>query len=186
MRRKRQPRSSIKTFQTVLRRAEALTCSFSCVFLIAFFLCAGKGRAAGGAEVNLPQGDMGLASLKMGAALLLVIGVIFGLYYLSRKIRDGRFSLNRYSAMRVIGSLSLAPKRSIALVEVCDEWLVLGIGTESITLLRRIEDPPVKNSEAITPTGGGTSGSFQSLLRRKIKRPTTGNSSTREKDGTPG
>lgn len=135
-------------------------------------------------EANFPQGNMGMASLKMGAALLLVIGVIFGLYYLSKRIRDSRFSLNKYSTMRVIGSLSLAPKRSIALVEVCGEWLVLGIGMESVTLLRRIEAPPVNDNETMSTTGG-TVGSFQSLLRRKIKRPTTGNSGTREKNGTP-
>jgi len=180
----KQSRSSIEILHIVLRKAGVLVCPFFFTFLITFLLSVRPGKAAGPLEANLPEGNMGMASLKMGAALLLVIGVIFGLYYLSKKIRDSRFSLNKYSTMRVIGSLSLAPKRSIALVEVCGEWLVLGVGTESITLLRRIEDPPVNNNEAILNTGG-TIGSFQSLLRRKIKRPTTEDSSSREKDGTP-
>jgi flagellar protein FliO/FliZ len=185
MRWEKQSRLPMKILHTVLRKAGVLTCSFLCTFLTAFSMSIGIGKAAGNAEANLPQGDMGMASLKMGAALLLVIGMIFGIYYLSKRIRDGRFSLNRNPAMRVIGSLSLASKQSIALVEVCGEWLVLGVGAESITLLRRIEDPPVNNNEAISTTGG-TNGSFQSLLRRKMKRSITGNVSTREKDGTPG
>ena len=116
----------------------------------------------------ISDGNMGMASLKMAAALLLVIAVIVALYYLSKKIKDGRFSLNRYPAMRIIGSLSLAPKRSIALVEVCGEWLVLGVGTETITLLRRFEDPPTTNND--TASSGSRVGGFQSLLRKKMKR----------------
>jgi len=184
MNREKQSWPAMKLLHTVLRKAGVSTCSFFFTFLI-FFMSVRGGKAAGPGEANLPPGDMGMASLKMGAALLLVIGMIFGLYYLSRKIRDGRFLLNKYPAMRVIGSLSLAPKRSIALVEVCGEWLVLGVGTESITLLRRFEDPPGNNNEAVSSTGG-TNGGFQSLLRRKIKRQLTGKSSTREKNGTPG
>lgn len=149
-----------------------------------FLLLAGSSLSAGDAEAGLPPGDMGMASLKMGAALLIVIAMILGLYYLSRKLRDGRFLVHRYPAMKVIGSLNLAPKRSIALVEVCGEWLVLGIGTENITLLRRFEEPPVNNTESL-PAGIESSGGFQALLRRKLKREPTGSSDRREKDGTP-
>ena len=131
----------------------------------------------------ISDGNMGVASLKMAAALLFVIAIIFVLYYLSKKIKDGRFSLNRYPAMRIIGSLSLAPKRSIALVEVCGEWLVLGVGSETITLLRRFEDPPTTNNDAAS--SGSRGGGFQSLLRRKMQRSSTGDGSIRDKNGTP-
>jgi len=132
----------------------------------------------------ISDGNMGMASLKMAAALLFVIAIIFVLYYLSKKIKDGRFSLNRYPDMRIIGSLSLAPKRSIALVEVCGEWLVLGVGTETITLLRRFEDPPTTNNDAAS-SGSKVGGGFQSLLRRKMQRSSTGDGSIRDKNGTP-
>jgi flagellar biosynthetic protein FliO len=157
--------------------------TFALFFFTILPICAAG--AAGDGPPTIPDGNMGMASLKMGAALLLVIAMIFALYYLSRKIKDGRFSLNRYPAMRIIGSLSLAPKRSIALVEVCGEWLVLGVGTETITLLRRFEDPPTTNNEAVS-SGSGTGGGFQSLLRKKIKRSSSVNGSIREKNGTPG
>jgi flagellar biosynthetic protein FliO len=143
--------------------------------------------AAGAADdgsAAVSDGNMGMASLKMAAALLFVIAIIFALYYLSKKIKDGRFSLNRYPAMRIIGSLSLAPKRSIALVEVCGEWLVLGVGTETITLLRRFEDPPTTNNDAAS-SGSKLGGGFQSLLRRKMQRSSTGDGSIRDKNGTP-
>ena len=185
MKRENQSGPRKKISNTPLGGAGVLTWSIFWIFVVIFAVSVRTGTAAGDAATRFPEGNMGMASLKMGAALLLVIGLIFGLYYLSRKIRDGRFSLNRYPAMRVIGSLSLAPKRSIALVEVCGEWLVLGVGAESITLLRRIETPPLDGNGAVSGTAGNN-GSFQSFLRRKIKRSTTGNESTREKNGIPG
>ena len=52
--------------------------------------------------------------------------------------------------MRILGMLQLAPKRAIALVEVCDQWLIVGVGTENVTLISKIEPPPTpcdNNSE---------------------------------------
>jgi len=44
--------------------------------------------------------------------------------------------------MRILGTLNLAPKRAIALIEVCDQWLIVGIGTENVTLISRLDQPP--------------------------------------------
>jgi flagellar biosynthetic protein FliO len=151
-----------------LKRTRMWAGIFTFVPFFSAILPAWAADAADDGPAAISDGNMGVASLKMAAALLLVIAVIVALYYLSKKIKDGRFSLNRYSAMRVIGSLSLAPKRSIALVEVCGEWLVLGVGTETITLLRRFEDPPTTNND--TASSGSRVGGFQSLLRKKMKR----------------
>jgi flagellar biosynthetic protein FliO len=133
-------------------------------FLMTFFFptIAGAGDVSGG----LPQGDMGAATIKMLGALLLVLGIIIGLFYLAKRLRWGRLSFNRYPAMRMIGTLSLAPKRSVAMVEVCGQWLVLGVGSETVTLLCRLDNPPVLESSGKLESGN--SSGFQSLLRKKI------------------
>lgn len=152
---------------------------------IAFFssvsLAIDIAKAAGNTETVLPEGDLRLASLKMAAALVIVIGIIVVLFYLSKRFGGGRFSLNGSPAMRVIGSLSLAPKRSIALVEVCGEWLVLGIGTETITLLGRVEVPPTIDD--MIPSENGAHCTFKSLLMKKVRRPPQGTGSASERDG---
>ncbi len=124
--------------------------------------------AAGDGTGGLPQGDMGAATLRMLGALLLVVVIIIGLYYLARRLRWGRLSLNRYPAMRMIGSLNLAPKRSVAMVEVCGQWLVLGVGSETVTLLCKLQEPPVSESSGASESGN--SSGFQTLLRQKILR----------------
>jgi flagellar biosynthetic protein FliO len=138
---------------------------FGCLSMSFFFPAfAGAEDGSGG----LPQGGMGAATVKMLGALLLVLAVIIGLYYVARRLRWGRLSFNRYPAMRMIGSLSLAPKRSVAMVEVCGQWLVLGVGSESVTLLCRLEEPPARESSGASESGNRSG--FQSLLRQKILR----------------
>ncbi len=171
--------------RTAARKTGGWSCFLFFVVSSGVILFESASIAAADSETTLPQGSLGMASLKMGAALFIVIGMILGLYYLSRKLRDGRFVNRKASSMRVIGSLSLAPKRSVALVEVCGEWLVLGIGTESITLLRRFENPPANPSEVMSP-GGERSGTFQTLLRRTMGRSATGISRPGQKDDRAG
>ncbi len=64
--------------------------------------------------------------------------------------------------MRVLSSLSIAPKRSIALVEIRDEWLVVGVGTDSVTLLTRMDRP--EEAPAAETSGTPASQSFRTLL----------------------
>jgi flagellar protein FliO/FliZ len=179
------PIPAITTIRAALRKAGVRAWFLFCGVFSGVILLESASVAAGDSETTLPQGSMGMASLKMAAALFIVIGMILGLYYLSKKLRDGRFLLKRSPSMRVIGSLSLAPKRSVALVEVCGEWLVLGIGAESITLLRRFEEPPANPAE-VMPPGSEGSNTFQTLLRRTIRRPATGISRAGQKDDRAG
>ncbi len=44
--------------------------------------------------------------------------------------------------MRILGTLNLAPKRAVALVEICDQWLIIGIGTENVSFISKLDRPP--------------------------------------------
>ncbi len=111
--------------------------------------------------------DLTLSALKTAGSLLIILGLIACLFYSLKRLRFGSAAGPGLSRMRVLTTLSLAPKRSIAIVEVLDEWLVVGVGTDSVTLLTRI-DRPEGLGAAETAVNNKTEGGFRSLLRSKI------------------
>jgi flagellar biosynthetic protein FliO len=105
---------------------------------------------------------LGMLSIKMFISLIIMLGLLFGLLFIVKRLKLGPLAGNRGPAMRLLGFLSLAPKKGIALVEVCNQWFVVGVGAESVSLISKIDRPeggPVYNTGA---TGGGTV--FQSIL----------------------
>ena len=106
--------------------------------------------------------DFDMNSIKMLTSLIIILGAIVLLFFLLRRLRLSPLMNGRSPVMRTLGTLNLAPKRAVALVEICDQWLVVGIGTESVTLISKIDRPP----DADTPGLGIPSNEsrFSSLL----------------------
>jgi flagellar biosynthetic protein FliO len=77
----------------------------------------------------------------MAGSLVLIIGLILVFVYLLKRYHIGPLSSNRSPVFKLLGTLSLAPKRSIALVEINKQWLVLGVGTERVNLLSKMDRP---------------------------------------------
>ncbi|UCD11194.1 MAG: flagellar biosynthetic protein FliO [Nitrospinaceae bacterium] len=93
------------------------------------------------AEEELPL-EILPSSLKMLSMLALVLGLMFILFYGFKKFVLKGTPFGRYDRwMRVLGTSFLGPKKSIALVEVAGEVLVLGMANDNISLLSRIDDP---------------------------------------------
>ena len=109
--------------------------------------------------------DFGSAFIKMIGALLLILGLIMLLLYLLKRLRLRSLSLENYPEMRLIGMLNLAPKRSLALVELLDQWLLVGIGSENVTLISKFKRPVEMDHIATPETGKGMR--FLSLLQEK-------------------
>jgi flagellar biosynthetic protein FliO len=121
--------------------------------------------------------DMGSASFKTFGALILILGVILLVFYMLRRLQIGPMSLNRYRQMRLMGTLSLGPKRSVALVEICGQWLVLGVGSETVNLLFRFDEvPEVFSQESVSSENGK---GFRAILHRAI----TGNTQSKVQGG---
>ncbi len=95
-------------------------------------------------EDNLSVGkpDLFSASLKMTYTLILVLGLIFVVFYLFKKfgLKDIVFG-GEGKPIKVLSTGFLAPRKSIALVEVAGEVLVLGIAHDRISLLGNVQDP---------------------------------------------
>jgi len=91
-----------------------------------------------------------------------MLGLIFALVFILKRLKMGPLSGDRFPPMRLMGTLSLAPRKGIALVEVCDQWLVLGISAENVNLISRVDRPAC---DAVPETGNTGSGNvFQSIL----------------------
>lgn len=110
-------------------------------------------------------GEFGIPALKMFGSLILILGLIVFLSYWLKRLRPGTLSSGKTPAMRLVGTLNLAPKRAVALIEVCDEWLLVGVGTESVTLISKVEPPPQQDRP--DAGWGGQESKFQTILRGK-------------------
>jgi flagellar protein FliO/FliZ len=76
----------------------------------------------------------------MLASLSIVVGMIFLAYYLANRFLKGNLmkkSVPRY--IRVVESRFLAPKKSLMLVEVGGEYLLLGSTDSGLSLLKQVD-----------------------------------------------
>jgi len=78
---------------------------------------------------------------KMFSSLALVLGVMFLVFYIFKKfvLKNGLMGGNTQT-IKVLGTGVIGPKKSVSLVEVAGEVLVLGISNDNISLLSKIED----------------------------------------------
>lgn len=83
--------------------------------------------------------DLLFSSLKMLAALALVLAIMVGCFYIFKKTLGHKLGLSgKNRLIRVISTVYIGPKKSITLVEVAGETLVLGISGDQMTLLSKM------------------------------------------------
>ena len=102
--------------------------------------------------------DGGLAGpiVKTLAALALVLAVLMGLYLFLRRLLPGQGpGLAGSGGLRLLGRLLLGPKKGVALVEVADRVLVLGLSEQNVNLLATIDDPEQVRRLSAARTGFG-------------------------------
>jgi flagellar protein FliO/FliZ len=102
----------------------------------ALLLPAGAG-AAGAALGGGPDLAGGLA--QMVGSLILVIGIILILYYLAGRFMKARPQGGSFGYIRVVETRHLAPKKSLVLVEVGGEYLLLSNSGEGVNFVKQVE-----------------------------------------------
>ena len=102
------------------------------VLTILLFLIATPAWADSGSPDLLP------ASLKVFGSLAVVLGIVLVLYVLARKGMGGLLPAAKSGAIRIVETRHLGAKKSLCLVEVRGEELLLGVGGERIELLSRL------------------------------------------------
>jgi flagellar protein FliO/FliZ len=88
--------------------------------------------------------------LQATLALLLIIGLLFGVTWAARKVSGGK--MFGQGNMRVISGIALGPRERIVLIEVDDQWLVIGIVPGQIRTLHSLP----KGSDVASGVGAGT------------------------------
>lgn len=74
--------------------------------------------------------------LQATLALALIVALLLGLAWLARKV-SGSKGFGQ-GGMKVIGGVALGPRERIVLLEVGDEWLVIGVVPGQIRTLHRM------------------------------------------------
>jgi flagellar biosynthetic protein FliO len=100
----------------------------------------------------------------MVGSLAMVLGLILVLFYAVKRFRPRSFHSTQVPEMRLLGTLNLAPKRALALVELRDQWMVVGVGTDSVTLVTKMDRPPEPEPEEAPVRRSGRN--FQSFLQQ--------------------
>jgi flagellar protein FliO/FliZ len=116
------------------------------------------GAAGGGGP------DLAASLAQTVGSLILVIGIILILYYLAaRFMKVPQGGPSRY--IRVVETRHLAPKKSLVLVEVAGEYLLLSNSGEGVSFIKQVE--MLEEIEVVDEHGYATLIPIQ--LRNKLK-----------------
>lgn len=85
--------------------------------------------------------DFATEALKMAGALIAVLVLMGGAAALVKRYLGGDGGIGGAPALRVVGGLRLGPGKSVILVELAGEVLVLGATAKDLTLLTKVDDP---------------------------------------------
>ena len=122
--------------------------AFTAAFLLTFALPARALAAVKGPNESTPvnlggQAQQHAASTGSGGSffrmlfgLLVVVGVIYGVYWVLKKVKDGKEERASGSGLSTIATLPLGPNRSLHMVRAGGEVVILGVGEAGVTPIR--------------------------------------------------
>ena len=123
-----------------------------------FLLLPSLACASDGLEV---AGSLG----QMVGSLVLVIGIILVLYYLAGRYLKLPQGGSHFGYIRVVETRHLAPKKSLVLVEVAGEYLLLSNTGEGVSFIKQVD--MVEDIEVVDERGYATL--IPAGLRNKLK-----------------
>jgi len=136
-----------------LRNIKAKCIVFICLIILSIILIdvsAGKENQSVNTNDNTySQGYDGFGdTVRLLTSLLFVLALIVGGVYLLKKVPlYKRFAIGIKNPVSILSSISLGQKRSISVVRVADEILILGLTNTSISLLSKMKADEYCNSE---------------------------------------
>ncbi|MGD8342680.1 MAG: flagellar biosynthetic protein FliO [Desulfobacterales bacterium] len=113
--------------------------------------------------------DMLTTSLKMLAALALVLAGLGAFFYFSKRLLQKNIGVSGGKLIRVLASQYIGLKKNIALVQIPGAILVVGIAGDTICLLTKIDDPSILDSIQ-GPAGERITPSFSEHLNKLTRR----------------
>src|SRR4051794_19691078 len=86
--------------------------------------------------------------------LAVVLGVIYGLHWVLKQVKSSKDSAEAGEALETVASLSLGTNRSLHLVRVGGEIVLLGAGEHQITPIRRYSEAEAHSLGLLEPAPG--------------------------------
>jgi flagellar protein FliO/FliZ len=93
-----------------------------------------------GGAAQAAQTSTGGSLVRTIFGLLIVLGVIYALYWLLKKAKKAKESAGSGTGMETIASLTLGTNRSLHLVRVGSEIVLLGAAEHAVTPIRRYSE----------------------------------------------
>lgn len=130
------------------------------LLLVSVPLRAEESAAARDAAANTARAPDTLATvMSLGAGLLAVVAIIYGCAWLIRRM-SGMTGMNN-NAIKVVSVLAIGARERIALVEVGQQQILLGITPTAIRTLHVFDEP-------VVDPGSAGSGDFARKLQSMI------------------
>lgn len=121
-----------------------------CSFLLLAPLTALAAEPAARAATPMAGSDVGSQLMQLVFGLLLVIGLIFALAWVMRRVQQ--IGPRGNQAIRLVASQALGPRDRLLLVQVGGEQILLGISAGRITPLHVLKEPVLQGeSESVAP-----------------------------------
>ncbi len=150
----------MRRFFSLSRQPRGIRCAPALYFALLADQTAAQTAAPEGLGVPL------MTILQTGLALALVIGTLFFVAYLLRRINGGR-GFGSHGPLRVVGGLMLGARERIVLVEIGDTWLLVGLVPGQIRTLHVLPKGEIEH------TGDGEK-LFTQWLKQIVERRNEG------------
>lgn len=98
-------------------------------------------------------------------ALLVVLAALFAFLWLLRRLTP--LQTGAQGVVRVVGGVMLGTRERLVVVEVADQWLLLGVAAGGVTHLHTMPRPPVEPGQAAIPTTRPFASKLAELLTRQ-------------------
>lgn len=134
-------------------------------------VCAQEAATTATATMGTADSPMTGHLLQTTLGLLFVIGLLFALVWLLKKLGIGNHQ-RRGGFYKTLATSALGPREKIVLIEVGDTWLILGMTSQSINTLHSMPAGSIELEEFQNPAA-----SFAKMLDR-MKTGKAGNSTT--------
>lgn len=103
--------------------------------------------------------------LQIGLALAAVIALMLAAAWLMKRL--GPIATNNRVAMKVVGGLSIGNRERIIVVEIADQWMVLGVTAQQITSLLTI---PKQEMPVVEHAASDAKASFSYWLKKTLEK----------------
>ena len=134
--------------------------------ILAFFSAATLAAQTPQTVPQLPPSPLSLGGLlQVLLGLAIVLAAVAGTAWLLRRFGPGQIGAG--GVARIVGGLMVGPKERLVVVEIKNNWLVLGVAPGQVSTLYTMAKP-----EDAAPLAGGNAGGgrgFQDWLKQAVR-----------------